>query len=337
MMKRIFSLLLVAMMFSCSTQKNVYWVNSSKVDCMGVGPMSCMQVQKGNNLEESQWQNFYSTIDGFDYEPGYFYKLKVKEEHLSKEEVPADASSIRYTLVKVLDKQVDRRALVNGKWLLARINGGPVNRSVVLPTLEVDLENHRIFGSGGCNSYSGPIQELTQEAILLGNVASTRRACMNRNIEDTYLKALSQIKSYKAVQSELVFYGEDGAELLAFIRQHEEEKVNQNLNDIWALETMNGEQVTDFEERPVLEIHLAEMRAVGTDGCNNFMGDIKKLDGKNLEFGVLAGTRKMCQNMTVSDQFGKSLQQVKGYQLVGLTLILTDEAGKELMKFKKVD
>ncbi|MGQ7868951.1 META domain-containing protein [Sunxiuqinia sp. sy24] len=337
MMKGIFSLLLVAMLFSCSTQKNVYWVNSSQVDCMGVGPMACMQVQKGNDIEESQWQNFYSTIDGFDYEPGYIYQLKVKEEHLPKEEVPADASSIKYTLVKVLDKQVDHRAFVDGKWLLARISGGPVNRSVVLPTLEIDLENSRIFGSGGCNSYSGPIQQLTQDAIQLGNVASTRRACMNRNIEDTYLKALSQVATYKAVQSELVFYGEDGAERLAFIRQYEDEKVNQNLNDIWALETMNGERVTDFEERPVLEIHLAEMRAVGTDGCNHFMGDIKKLDAKNLEFGVLAGTRKMCRTMTVPDQFGKSLQQVKGYQLVGLTLTLSDESGKELLKFKKVD
>lgn len=337
MMKGIFSLLLVATLFSCSTQKNVYWVNSSKVDCVGVGPMSCMQVQKGNTMEEAQWQNFYSSIDGFDYEPGYIYKLQVKEKRLPKDEVPADASSIKYTLVKVLDKQMDNRAFANGKWLLARINGGPINRSIVLPTLEIDLDNNRIFGSGGCNTYSGPILELSQEVIELGNAVSTRKACINRNIEATYLKTLSQVKSYKANQAELVLLDENGEEVLAFIRQQEKEQANLRLNDIWALETIDGKSVTDLENRPVLEINLTEMRAMGTDGCNNFMGGIKKVDGKNLEFGVLAGTRKMCQNMAIPDQFGKSMLQVKGYQLVGLNLILTDEAGNQLMKFKKVD
>lgn len=337
MMKRIFSLLLVAMLFSCSTQKKIYWVNSRKVDCMGVGAMSCMQVQKGNNIEEKQWQNFYSSIEGFNYEPGYIYKLRVKEERFPEEKVSADASSIKYTLVKVVDKQMDNSVFANGKWLLTRINGESVNRSVVLPTLEIDLDNSRIFGSGGCNTYSGPIQQLTQEAIQLGNIASTRKACINRNIEDTYLKVLNQVASYKVDQSELVLFDENEEEVLAFIRQKENKQANLSLNDIWALETIHGKPVPDQESRPVLEINLIEMRAMGTDGCNNFMGEIKKVDGKNLEFGVLAGTRKMCPNMAIPDRFRKSMQQVRGYHLVGSTLILTDEVGNQLMKFKKVD
>ncbi|MBZ4190293.1 DUF4377 domain-containing protein [Niabella beijingensis] len=111
------SVLLLALLFiSCTHTKNgpapvlkegeaVYWINSSRVDCSGVGPMKCLQVQKGDVLKPDAWTLFYGTITGFEYEPGYVYKLVVKEEAIPKEQVPADASSIRYTLVKQLEKQ----------------------------------------------------------------------------------------------------------------------------------------------------------------------------------------------------------------------------------------
>ncbi len=222
-MRNLFVLILIFIFFSCSTQKKMneftYWVNSTKVDCMGIGPMSCMQVQKGSSVKESQWTSFYSAIDGFDYEPGYLYKLQVREESISKEAVPADASSIKYTLVKVLDKQIDNRSFIKGKWLLMRINGNPVNRSIALPTLEIDMDNFRISGSTGCNTYSGLIQRLNQETIQLGNVVSTRKACINRNIETVYLNALNEISTYRQDNDKLVLFGEKGNELLAFLKQ----------------------------------------------------------------------------------------------------------------------
>ncbi|GAE83622.1 lipoprotein [Bacteroides reticulotermitis JCM 10512] len=59
-----------------------------------------MLVKKGNATE---WEYFYSNIEGFQYEPGYEFVLKVKEEKL--ENVPADASSIKYVLVKQISKE----------------------------------------------------------------------------------------------------------------------------------------------------------------------------------------------------------------------------------------
>ena len=81
-----------------------YWVNSSKAPCVGVGPMECLQVRRS---ESGPWELFYSQIDGFSYEAGYIYKLKVQEEILDPATVPADASSIRYTLVSVEEKTPD--------------------------------------------------------------------------------------------------------------------------------------------------------------------------------------------------------------------------------------
>lgn len=78
-----------------------YWINSSRVPCVGVGPMECLEVRQS---ESADWQLFYSAIEGFDYEPGYLYRIKVREEKRDPEDVPADASSIRYILVSVEEK-----------------------------------------------------------------------------------------------------------------------------------------------------------------------------------------------------------------------------------------
>ncbi|QQY34713.1 DUF4377 domain-containing protein [Chryseobacterium gleum] len=61
--------------------------------------MKCLQVKENDS---ENWTNFYSSIEGFTYEPGYEYVLKVKTEKI--ENPPADASSIRYTLVEQVSK-----------------------------------------------------------------------------------------------------------------------------------------------------------------------------------------------------------------------------------------
>ncbi len=83
----------------------IYWINSETRPCVGVGEMTCLQIQKGETLEEGKWLHFYDGIEGFDYEPGYIYKLIVKETEIPPHQVPADGSSLKFTLTKILSKQ----------------------------------------------------------------------------------------------------------------------------------------------------------------------------------------------------------------------------------------
>lgn len=76
-----------------------YTVASRQGDCVGVAPQKCMLIKKG---DAADWEFFYSSIEGFQYEPGYEYILEVREEKLDN--VPVDASSIKYTLVRELSK-----------------------------------------------------------------------------------------------------------------------------------------------------------------------------------------------------------------------------------------
>lgn len=74
-------------------------IASQQGDCIGVVPQKCLLVKKGTDTD---WTFFYTQIDGFQYEEGYEYVLEVKEEKV--ENVPADASSLKYTLVKEVSK-----------------------------------------------------------------------------------------------------------------------------------------------------------------------------------------------------------------------------------------
>lgn len=79
------------------------YIQDKLADCIGVAPMKCMQV-RGQPGES--WSLFYQQIEGFTFEPGYRYQLEVTKERLT--DVPADASSLRYRLVKVVSKQAVR-------------------------------------------------------------------------------------------------------------------------------------------------------------------------------------------------------------------------------------
>ncbi|KFF24916.1 MULTISPECIES: DUF4377 domain-containing protein [Chryseobacterium] len=93
-------------MTQCTTTANTagadektFIVGPETADCTGVAPMKCLQVKE--KASES-WTNFYTNIEGFTYEPGYEYVLKVKTEKIANP--PADGSSIKYTLIKEVSK-----------------------------------------------------------------------------------------------------------------------------------------------------------------------------------------------------------------------------------------
>jgi heat shock protein HslJ len=118
-MKSVWTLLVIFLFFgmeSCADKSHfskkelkenekIYWVAGTMVDCIGVAKMNCIQIQIGDKIEEGNWTLFYNDIDGFVYEPGYIYKLVVREEILPEENLPADVSNLQISLVKVLEKK----------------------------------------------------------------------------------------------------------------------------------------------------------------------------------------------------------------------------------------
>lgn len=66
----------------------------------GAMKKNCMKVKY--SADNQEWELFYNNIEGFTYEPGNEYELIVNIEKVGNP--PADASDLKYTLVKEVSK-----------------------------------------------------------------------------------------------------------------------------------------------------------------------------------------------------------------------------------------
>ena len=82
------------------TGTKTLYVRETRVDCEGEGPRKCLQVREG---EGTEWTLFYSPIEGFTYEEGTKYELRVSVE--KNPQPMADGGSLRYKLVEIVSKE----------------------------------------------------------------------------------------------------------------------------------------------------------------------------------------------------------------------------------------
>lgn len=226
-MKTAFSLFLAALLMSFTFQKpavlkpRIYWVNSLKVSCTGVAPMKCLQVQKSRTIKKGKWQNFYSVIEGFNFETGYIYKLSVKEEKIDPAKVPADGSSLKYTLVEVLEKNPDPKFRIHDIWALEAIDGKTVERPnendrMQIPSIEINLTDMRIMGTDGCNNFHGSIKNIEADELKFGPLAATMKMCPDMEIPGKFNATLNKVGKFRIENLKLYFFDEKGTELLRF-------------------------------------------------------------------------------------------------------------------------
>ncbi|WFN33777.1 DUF4377 domain-containing protein [Methanogenium sp. S4BF] len=69
----------------------------------GIGSRQCMLIREMPPAADGGWGLFYDQIEGFAYEEGYLWTLRVKIT--GSENPPADASTLRYELVEVVEKK----------------------------------------------------------------------------------------------------------------------------------------------------------------------------------------------------------------------------------------
>ncbi len=217
LLKTMLPITIIATLFtSCNSIKTTtYWVNSIKVNCSsGAGKMQCLQVYKGVDVDKATWSTFYAPIEGFEFEFGSFQKIEVTETQLDPKDVPADASSIKYKLVKVLEKKQDPKMALNDIWTVTKINNSAIGKTRQIPSLEINISKMQVSGTDGCNNFTGDIKNITARNIEFGPIASTRKMCMDMTIPNAFNKALNASVSYKKEALSLTFFDTEGNETL---------------------------------------------------------------------------------------------------------------------------
>ena len=74
-------------------------VAAQRVPCMGIVPQECLSVRQE---QDTAWTLFYDPIDGFQFESGFEYTIRVAVRTVSNP--PADGSSLAYRLLEILRK-----------------------------------------------------------------------------------------------------------------------------------------------------------------------------------------------------------------------------------------
>ena len=93
-----------------------------------------------------------------------------------------------YTLIKILDKQIDGKLRLHDIWALESIKGKQLNLGdrQKRPQIDINLSKMIISGNDGCNNFTGGIDSIDSEKLIFSNIAVTRKACINMDIPNKF-------------------------------------------------------------------------------------------------------------------------------------------------------
>lgn len=310
------------------------YVGPEMAECVGVAPQMCLLVREN---PEDEYTFFYDNIEGFEYEEGFNYTLQVRVEQV--ENPPADASSLKYTLVEVVEKTPAEVTLESTPWSLDAYVDLDGNLVDVAPGTEITavFESNRVAGSAGCNNYFAEYQ-VDGSALTMGVIGATNMFCDPDSLmlqEASYLAALQGVAAYTIVDGQLQLANAAGEPVLYY--SHAEQTPL----------TETAWQVTFYNnglDALVSVLAGTEMTAVfsedgglsGLAGCNNFMSSYT-LDGTSIAIQPPAATRKLCGEpqgiMEQETAYLAALSTAASYEIMGDELILYDAEGARAVTF----
>jgi heat shock protein HslJ len=213
MKKMIFATLVTVFITIGYGQTKTFYLNSEQKDCTGAGPMKCLQYKEKPN---ESWKFLYQSIEGLNYEEGYLYELKVKLVNVKNP--PADGSSLRYVLKKIISKEKDNKMenqlanAPNGKYILTALFMDGKLTDVSGKAYEVEFKKSDNQISTKICNITGGQYSLDGNKITFGPLRSTRMMCSDMNYENALSKAFPEIDNFSYDRAKL--HLKKGADIL---------------------------------------------------------------------------------------------------------------------------
>ena len=89
-----------------------------------------------------------------------------------------------------------------------------------------------------------------------------------------------------------------------------------HLNDIWALESIEGEKIVlddNIKYLPKIEVYVEDKRVYGNTGCNSFNGKVN-IDDNKITFSEIIAT-EMAVPGNLEQSFLSSIQSIDNYKI----------------------
>ena len=211
-----FSLLALTITFCSAKGTKTFYVSDRKIACAGT--YECIQVREKSN---AQWRVFSDTIQGFNYEEGFEYKISV-------EEVPTENKlngmyEEKYKLLKIIAKKKTdfkpSEKLPFKKWVLKAMNDG--NRNLGLSDtsvfIEFNLKTGKARGRALCNNFTTSFS-CQGSNISITDLTSTKMMCKGEKFEGVIFGFYKKATTFK-IQGNTLRLNQPGGEFLEFEAQ----------------------------------------------------------------------------------------------------------------------
>ncbi len=321
------------------------FVGPELVDCVGVAPQKCMQVKTN---PDDDYSFFYDTIDGFEYEEGYEYELRVLVEPV--QDPPADAPALTYTLIETVSKtpitteqpavgEIEvggELTLVGPTWLLDSYVdlAGQVAQTMPDSRVTIVFEPDQVAGSAGCNNYFGPY-DVDGNALTIGPLGSTMKMCAPEELmlqETGYLANLGNVAGYEIVNDQLHLLDAGGQTLLTY-REDQQVSLTRTVWTVTGYNNGKGGVTSVVINTEMTAIFTEDDTVGGSAGCNDYRAGFET-DGNNISIGPAAVTRKFCvEPEGIMDQealFLAALEIAATFEIDGARMDLYDEDGSRV-------
>lgn len=305
----------------------VWTIDAQRAKCEGVMTMQCLLVKKPGDKD---FNLFYDTVDGFDYQEGFVYTLWVKAA-LKASPFPADASMYTYTLVKVVSKKpiagyanttVDNKKPLSGmnvsqtKTLVINEEKGQCEGNADTKCLLIKEEGKKEF-----EIFYQSIEGFVFEEGYRQTISVSERYVANPMVKQT--EPIYTL--IKVLKKELIF---DAKKLSTLVVEPKKP-----LDKKWVLRKMQESDTTSFEieDNSVwIQLNSTENKLNGKAPCNSYFGGFNTDMVSSFQAVAVAGSRMYCENnMKYEDLYFTLLQNADRFEIKQGKLILYK--GKRLL------
>lgn len=308
-----------------------WYIGPNKVECTGVGPQECLLIKEN---PEDDYSLFYDNIDGFDYAEGNTYEIRVLVAPV--ENPAADASSLSYSLVEIVDQKPATAEEENTLWHVVEYRNRAGEMVGVFPDSEITalFQSGRVAGNASCNTYFASYTLDGNNVAVDPNIGSTMMFCAPEELmeqEAVYLARLSMATTFEDVNDQLHIFDENGEIIIIF----ETVESAPLINTVWQLTMYNNGKdalvslITDTE---ITAVFGDEGNLSGNAGCNTYNAAFTT-DDHNITIGPSATTMMFCGEpegiMDQESAYLAAIETAVTYTITGDELeLLNDQGGR---------
>ena len=194
-----------------------------------------------------------------------------------------------------------------------------------------------VFGSAGCNRYSGSY-ELGEDShsITIGSLLTTRMMCeqVAMDQEAAFTQVVTGVASYS--DGDVFVLNNADGEAIVIFESTPEPKIISLTGTTWNLAVYGLENNVPPEGVIPTLVFLDDGMLSGMSGCNSFFGQYQT-DGETMSIGQMGSTLMLCfddATMQLEAEYLALLQHVAAYAIDGTFLTLYDENSVGILFFK---